>query len=95
MGDRVCADVEVVNPLGMHARPAATLVQVAGAYPCDVWLEKGGVRVNAKSVMGLLMLAAAQGTELRIVCDGDRSAEALAALKALFDEGFGELDGLP
>lgn len=95
MPDRRYADVEVVNPLGMHARPAATLVQTAGAFPCDVWLEKGGVRVNAKSVMGLLMLAAAQGTQLRIVCDGERSDEALQALKALFVDGFGELDGAP
>ncbi len=90
---RVSADVEVLNPLGMHARPAATLVQTAASFPCDVWLERGGVRVNAKSVMGLLMLAAAQGAQLRIVCDGERCDEALAALKGLFMDGFGELDG--
>jgi phosphocarrier protein len=95
MADRVHADVTVLNPLGMHARPSATLVQTAGSFPCDVWLEKGGVRVNAKSVMGLLMLAAAQGAELRIVCDGERSADALSALKALFDDGFGEVEGIP
>ena len=92
-GGRVCAEVEVVNPLGMHARPAAMLVQTAGRYPCDVWIEKGGVRVNAKSVMGLLMLAAARGVQLRIVCDGEQSAEALQAVLTLFDDGFGEMDG--
>ena len=90
---RVSADVEVLNPLGMHARPAATLVQTAGSFPCDVWLERGGVRVNAKSVMGLLMLAAAQGAKLRIVCDGERCTEALEAIEALFHNGFGELPG--
>ena len=96
MGDeersKAWANVEVLNPLGMHARPAATVVQTASRHACDVWIERGGARVNAKSVMGLLTLAATQGARLKIVCAGTGSEVALRDIVALFAEGFGELD---
>ena len=96
MGDeersKTWANVEVLNPLGMHARPAATVVQAASRHDCDVWIERGGARVNAKSVMGLLTLAATQGARLKVVCAGAGSDEALRDIVALFAEGFGALD---
>ena len=63
-GERIERRVEIVNPLGFHARPAAEFVRLAGSFQCHVWLEKEGVEVNAKSIMGVLMLAAAMGSEL-------------------------------
>jgi len=86
------AHVEVLNPLGMHARPAAIVVQAASRHGCDVWIEREGARVNAKSVMALLTLAASQGARLKVVCAGSGSDAALRDVVALFAEGFGELD---
>lgn len=96
MGDedrsKTWANVEVLNPLGMHARPAAIVVQAASRHGCDVWIERDGARVNAKSVMALLTLAASQGARLKVVCAGAGADEALRDVVALFVEGFGELD---
>ena len=85
--------VEIVNRAGMHARPAAELVKLAGTFAADVRIEKDGVEVNGKSIMGVLMLAAEMGSELRIVARGDDAAEAVEALTALVGRGFDEEEG--
>ena len=84
-------DVVVVNRLGVHARPSASLTQLATRFKADVWLTKGERRVNGKSIMGVMMLAAACGATLRIETDGPDEDEALVALAALVESGFGEL----
>jgi phosphocarrier protein len=84
-------EVEIVNKLGLHARASAKLTQAASAFACEVWLERNGRRVNAKSIMGVMMLAAGKGARLTIEASGEGEAEALAALRKLiagkFDEG--------
>jgi len=91
------ADVEkrcrIVNRLGLHARAAAKLVQAANRFPCEVTLVKDGSPANAKSIMGVLMLAAAQGTDLLVQASGPESAGAVAAIEALIVDGFGEDKG--
>ena len=86
--------VEIVNPLGFHARPAAEFVRLAGSFQCELWLEKDGVEVNAKSIMGVLMLAAEVGTRLVIRGAGDDAEEALSALADLIASGFEEMHGV-
>jgi phosphocarrier protein len=88
---RIERGVEIVNPLGFHARPAAEFVKLAGSFHCDVWLEKDGVEVNAKSIMGVLMLAAEKGSQLMIRAKGDDAEEALTALGDLIASGFEEM----
>ena len=83
-------DVEIVNRLGLHARAAAKLVQAASSFSCRVELEKDGQAVDAKSILGILLLAAAQGTPVTVRCDGDDEEEALAAVAALIHDRFGE-----
>lgn len=83
-------EVVIVNKLGLHARAAAKLSQLAGRFPCEVWLEKNGRRVNAKSIMGVMMLAAAKGSTVVIETIGEKSEEAGEALAALIAERFGE-----
>lgn len=78
------------NKLGLHARASAKLTKVAGSYPCEVWITKGERRVNAKSIMGVMMLAAGMGTTVEIETTGDREQEAMDALLALIAEKFGE-----
>lgn len=80
----------VVNRLGVHARPAAAIVQTVLKFQSEVHILHAGSRVNAKSIMGLLTLAATCGTELKVVCEGDDAEEAMAAIKNLFASGFGE-----
>lgn len=87
---RVTEELVVVNTQGLHARPAATLVQTVLAFGCEVHINMDGSRVNAKSIMGLLTLAAAQGTRLIVDCDGDDAEEAMEAIRELFESGFGE-----
>lgn len=89
--DRVERSVKVVNPLGFHARPAAEFVRLAGSFGCQILLEKDGVEVNGKSIMGVLMLAAEQGSTLVIRTDGDDAEEASTALAALIAGGFQEM----
>lgn len=86
----VTGEVVVVNKLGIHARPAAALVQRVLTYQSDVFLLLGGNRVNAKSIMGLLTLAATKGTTITVQCKGADAESAFAAVKDLFDQGFGE-----
>ena len=85
--------VEIVNRAGMHARPAAELVKLAGTFTADVRIEKDGIEVNGKSIMGVLMLAAEMGSELRIVARGDDATDAVEALTALVGRGFDEEEG--
>jgi len=81
---------QIRNRLGLHARASARLVQLAERYASHVWLRKGEIEVNGKSIMGVLMLAAAQGSELMLRVDGSDEAEAMAALAALIEDRFGE-----
>lgn len=83
-------DVTIVNRLGMHARPAAMFVRVASRYRAEVWVEKEGERVNGKSIMGLMMLAAGQGSKLRICCEGADADKALQELEELIASKFSE-----
>lgn len=80
----------IINKLGLHARASAKLTKIAGAFPCQVWLSKGERRVNAKSIMGVMMLAAGIGSEIEIETDGDQEAQAMDALLALLADKFGE-----
>jgi phosphocarrier protein HPr len=84
--------VEIVNRAGMHARPASELVKLAGTFSSEVRLEKDGLEVNGKSIMGVLMLAAEMGSQLRIAADGEDADAAVDALAALVGRGFGEME---
>jgi phosphocarrier protein len=84
------ASVQVVNRAGLHARPAAELVKTAGSFLSEIHVEKGGLQVNGKSIMGVLMLAAEQGSTLRFTASGPDSEEALKALTDLVTRGFEE-----
>ena len=78
------------NRLGLHARAAAHFVKKAGEYQADVWVEKDGIRVNGKSIMGLLMLACPLGSTIMVKTEGTDEATAFEALKDLVEDGFGE-----
>jgi phosphocarrier protein len=80
----------VVNKLGLHARPSAKVAQLATRFQSDVWMAKGARRINAKSIMGVMMLAAARGTTLVIEASGPDEDAAAAALAQLVADGFGE-----
>ena len=83
-------EVQVVNRLGLHARPSARLTATASKFKSEVWLSKGSRRINAKSIMGVMMLAAARGSTLLIEADGVDEREAVEALCQLIASGFGE-----
>jgi phosphocarrier protein len=83
-------DAVIVNPLGLHARPAAQLVRLASGFSSDVRIEKDGMEVNGKSIMGVMMLAAECGSAIRIRADGDDAERAVDALCGLVAQGFGE-----
>ena len=84
------ASSTISNKLGLHARASAKLTKLAGSYPCEVWIAKGERRVNAKSIMGVMMLAAGQGSTVEIDVSGEREHEALDSLLALIADKFGE-----
>jgi len=88
--DELREDMLVVNSMGMHARPAAALVQTVLQFGSDVYLQMDGHKVNAKSIMGLLTLAAAKGSRLTVICKGNDAAEAMKAVRDLISSGFGE-----
>ncbi len=90
MDGRIERVVTVVNRAGMHARPAAEFVKTAGRYVADITVEKDGLEVNGKSIMGVLMLAAEQGSNLRLAARGSDAHAALEALASLVDRGFEE-----
>jgi len=83
-------EAEIVNKLGLHARAAAKLTEVAGAFAAEVWLSRNSRRVNAKSIMGVMMLAAGKGSRVLIEADGEDAEQALSALVKLFADRFGE-----
>jgi phosphocarrier protein len=83
-------EVEIVNRLGLHARASAKLTQLAGSYACEVWLSRNGRRVNAKSIMGVMMLAAAKGSRVVVETDGADEEQAMQALAQLIADKFGE-----
>ncbi len=83
-------EIEIINKLGLHARASAKLTQTAGQYQSEVWLSRNGRRVNGKSIMGVMMLAAARGTTIKLETVGPDENEALAALVALVEDKFGE-----
>jgi len=82
--------VKIVNELGLHARAATKLVQLASKFPCDLTLTKDGHEVNGKSIMGVLMLVASKGSIITIKANGDRAEEAINAIAQLVDDKFGE-----
>lgn len=85
-------EVQISNRLGLHARAAARFVHVANEFRASVMVLKAGARVNGKSILGLLTLAAAKGTKLRLQAEGDDAEAAVARLAELIEEGFGEGD---
>ncbi len=84
------AEIEIVNKLGLHARASAKLTQTASAFRAEIWISRNGRRVNAKSIMGVMMLAAAKGSRVLIETEGDDAQSALSALEALINDRFGE-----
>ena len=80
----------ISNKLGLHARASAKLTKLAGSFPCEIWLAKGERRVNAKSIMGVMMLAAGIGSTVELETSGEREQEAQDALLALREDKFGE-----
>jgi phosphocarrier protein HPr len=82
--------IKVSNKLGLHARASAKLTKLAGSFPCEVWLSRGERKVNAKSIMGVMMLAAGIGSEVVLQVSGDQEQAASDAINALFADKFGE-----
>ena len=83
-------EVEIVNKLGLHARASAKLTQLAGGFQSDIWLTRNGRRVNAKSIMGVMMLAAGKGSTITVEAEGSDADAALQALLELITDKFGE-----
>ncbi|MBM3378439.1 MAG: HPr family phosphocarrier protein [Betaproteobacteria bacterium] len=84
------AEIVLVNKLGLHARPSAKVSQIASTFKSEVWLARGTRKINAKSIMGVMMLAAPQGASLQVSAQGIDEVQAVAALCNLFASGFGE-----
>jgi len=89
-GDKVEKEVTIVNRLGMHARPAAMFVRVASRFRAEIWVEKEGEQINGKSIMGLMMLAAGQGSKLLIRCEGPDADKAMEEIEELIAAKFNE-----
>lgn len=87
---RLMKELVIKNSNGLHARPAALFVKTASRFQSEIWVEKEEERVNGKSIMGLMMLAAAQGTMFRVIAEGNDAREALQALEDLVETHFGE-----
>ena len=83
-------EVEIINKLGLHARASAKLSQLAGKFESEVWLERNSKRVNAKSIMGVMMLAASKGSVIGVETEGEDEGEAMQALRELIADRFGE-----
>ena len=86
------SNTTIINNLGLHARASAKLSKLAGSFPCEVWISKGERRVNAKSIMGAMMLAAGVGSAVVLDTDGEREQEAMDAMLALIADRFGEAE---
>lgn len=89
-GAKAVKDVEIVNKLGLHARPCAKFVKLAGTFRSEIWVAKDGETINGKSIMGLMMLAAGIGSRLTITCEGPDATDALDALEKLILSKFDE-----
>jgi phosphocarrier protein HPr len=87
---KVSKEFTVLNRLGLHARPAAMFVKACNKHRCDVWVEKDGEQVNGKSIMGLMMLAAGQGSKLRISAEGSDAEKAVSEIEAIILRRFDE-----
>ena len=87
---RITKELVVTNKLGIHARPAAMFVKTANKFECDIYVEKDGERVNGKSIMGLMMLAAGPGSKLLVLAEGEEAAKAVVELEALIKRKFDE-----
>lgn len=83
-------EIEIINKLGLHARASTKLTQTASQFASDVWIERNGRRVNAKSIMGVMMLAAGKGSMIKIEANGADETAAIEALTSLIDDYFGE-----
>lgn len=90
MSDRATAKYKIVNDLGLHARAATKLVQLAAKFPCEVTVAHGGQNANAKSVMGVLLLCGSKGTTIEVSATGERAQECIDAIGKLIAERFGE-----
>jgi phosphocarrier protein len=86
----ITSRITISNRLGLHARASAKLTKLAGTFGCDIHLARGGRRINAKSIMGVMMLAAGMGAEIEIETDGPDEQQAMTALRDLIDSKFGE-----
>lgn len=82
--------IEIINKLGLHARASSKLTQTASQFSSEIWIEKNDRKVNAKSIMGVMMLAAAKGSHIVIEADGSDEVDAMAALQTLINDYFGE-----
>ena len=89
-GQKVEKEITIVNRLGLHARPAAMFVRIASRFRCEIWVEKEGEQINGKSIMGLMMLAAGQGSTLLIRCEGPDADKAMEELEELINKKFDE-----
>ena len=87
---KITREITVLNRLGLHARPAAMFVKVCNRHKSEIWVEKDGEQVNGKSIMGLMMLAAGQGSKLRVTCEGTDSEKAVGEIEALVLSRFDE-----
>ena len=89
-GQKIEKEITIINRLGLHARPAAMFVRIASRYRSEIWVEKEGEQINGKSIMGLMMLAAGQGSKLIIRCDGPDADKAMDELEDLINRRFDE-----
>ncbi len=87
---KIVREIPIVNRLGLHARPAAMFVRIASKFRCEVWVAKEGEEVNGKSIMGLMMLAAGQGSKLLIRCEGPDADQAISEIEELIKSRFNE-----
>lgn len=85
-------DAVIINRLGLHARASSKLTQLASTFPCEIWMSRGSRRVNAKSIMGVMMLAAAKGSTVHIETNGEKEQEAMDAIVRLISSYFGETE---
>ncbi|MCK6603012.1 MAG: HPr family phosphocarrier protein [Bacteroidetes bacterium] len=85
------AEVEIKNNAGLHTRPAAAIVKLASRFKSEFYITKDGIEINGKSIIGVMTLAAEKGSTLKLTFDGGDEEQALAAMRELFDNGFGEL----
>lgn len=87
---KIVREIPIVNRLGLHARPAAMFVRIASKFRCEVWVAKEGEEVNGKSIMGLMMLAAGQGSKLQVRCEGPDAEQAISEIEELIKSRFNE-----